>query len=53
MMNAEKMNQLKADAQEHINEQKKINEGLRKEMQEAEEKFGQLQREKSAGAPAG
>jgi len=45
MMNTEKMNQLKADAQEHINEQKKINEDLRKEMQEAEKKFGQLQRE--------
>jgi hypothetical protein len=45
MMNAEKMNQLKADAQEHINEQRKINEGLQKEMQEAKEKFVQFQRE--------
>jgi myosin heavy subunit len=45
MMNAEKVKQLRADAQEHINEQKKINEGLQKEMQEAEEKFKQLQRE--------
>lgn len=44
-MNTEKINQLKADAQEHINEQQKINEGLRKEMQKAQEKFEQLQRE--------
>ncbi|KAI9776271.1 MAG: hypothetical protein M1839_000505 [Geoglossum umbratile] len=45
MMNTEKVNQLKADAEEHIKEQKKINESLRKEMQEAKDKFEQFQHE--------
>lgn len=45
MMNAEKMNKLKAEAREHIDEQKKINERLQKEMEEAKEKFEKLQRE--------